>query len=184
MNGQMSHHRKKGVHHTTLRRTALRSTMQSAISSRTVRRRYWRRERCDATGRAMRSETYYFFLFRRRPRRGRTDVARAAACTQVSRRPSSRRFARRRWKDGMNDASNPFVDVDAVRSGNTARMISREYRAGDLSDRRRAVFVGSASTGRRRRSVIRSLFGVVSRRRVDGWGSAAVWVNSYMNTPL
>ena len=44
--------------------------------------------------------------------------------------------------------------------------------------------------GRRRRGVgvvyvisMRALFGVVSRRRVDGWGSAAVWVNSYMLPP-
>jgi hypothetical protein len=107
----------------------------------------------DATrsGRAMRSETFYFFLFRRRPRRGRTDVARDAACTQSlpsSCASSSRRFARRRWKDGMNDASNPFVDVDAVRFGNTPRMISWEYRTGGFG----GVGVdGSASTGRRRR---------------------------------
>lgn len=51
----------------------------------------------------------------------------------------------------MNDASNPFVDVDVVRFGNIARMISWEYRTGGFG----GVGVdGSASTGRRRRSVI------------------------------
>lgn len=102
----------------------------------------------DATrsGRAIPSETFYFFLFRNRPRRGRTDVAPGRrACTQsLPSFASSRRFARRRWKVGMNDSSNPFVDVDAVRSGNTARVISWEYRAGDSS-------ASSASMGRRRR---------------------------------
>lgn len=42
----------------------------------------------------------------------------------------------------------------------------------------------SVSAASFRHSISDSLFGVVSRRRVDGWGSAAVWVNSYMDTPL
>jgi len=146
------------------RRFTSRPTMQSAISSRTVRRRDSRRARRDATGRPARSDSAYFFsLALAHTTTTTTTTTRGAGRVGVGlfRERPSRRFARRRWMDGTR-RGEAFARRRDARSGDERGRWWTDRR------RRRRRRVGVVGVGVRFASAS-SLFGVVSRRRAGGW---------------